>query len=91
MLCCVIHHRKNTFRAHILHFEPGTVCFSLREHSKLQRVGQKLQDMASSSFFRWETPPPLCLPYLGRHGRHLRDVMDQAFPLRFCILQVIKK
>ena len=27
---------------------------------------------------------------LGRHQRHSRDKMDQAFPLRFCILQAIK-
>ena len=27
---------------------------------------------------------------LGRHWRHSHDKMDQAFPLHFCILQVIK-
>ena len=28
--------------------------------------------------------------YLGGHGSHPHDKMDQAFPLRFFILQVIK-
>ena len=43
--------RKDTFCACILHFEPRVVQFSLREHLKLQHLGQKLQDQASNSFF----------------------------------------
>ena len=39
-------------------------------------------------FFRSGTPPPLCLPRWTQH--HLHDKMDQAFPVRFCILQTIK-
>ena len=35
---------------------------SLCKRSKLQRLGQKQQDQASSSFFWRGTPPPLCLP-----------------------------
>ena len=35
------------------------------------------------------TPPPNSV-YLGRHWYQLHDKMNQAFPLRFCILQVIK-
>ena len=40
----------------------GAVSFLLSEHSKLQHLGQKLQEKALSSFFRSGTPPPLCLP-----------------------------
>ena len=43
--------RKDTFCIRVVRFEPGTIRFSLYEHSKLQRLGQKLQDKASSSFF----------------------------------------
>ena len=57
--------QKNTFCACVLCFEPRAVHLSLRERSKLQRLGQKLQDQASSSFFRQGTPPPSV--YLGRH------------------------
>ena len=53
--------QKNTFRACVLRFEPGVVCFSLRECSKPQRLGQKLQDKASSSLFRPGPPPSVYL------------------------------
>ena len=54
---------KERICAHIRCFEQGQVRFSLHEHLKCQCLGQKLQDKASSLFFRWETPPPpLCLP-----------------------------
>ena len=43
-------------------------------------------DKASSSFFLVGTPPPLCLQV----DTDVIYKMDQAFPLRFCILQVIK-
>ena len=43
---------------------------------------------AQNPFFRSGTPPPISV-YLGRHWRHLHNKMDQAFPLRFCILQAI--
>ena len=35
--------------------------------------------------FNWE-PSPTLSTYLGRHWCHSCDKMDQAFPLRFCIL-----
>ena len=54
-----VHDQKDTFHTHILCFEPRAVHFLLLEHSKLQCLGQKLQDQASSSFFREGTPPPL--------------------------------
>ena len=44
-----IRYRMNAFR--VLRFEPGVVHFLLCERSKLQRLGQKLQDKASSLFF----------------------------------------
>ena len=40
-------------------FEPRVVHFSLHERLKLQRLGQKLQDQASSLFFRRGPLPPL--------------------------------
>ena len=64
------------FRARILHFEPGAVSFSLSERLKLQCLGQKLQEKASSSFLWQGTPPPSI--YQGRHWHHSRDKMDQA-------------
>ena len=41
---------KRTYFAHVLElrFEPRAVGFLLHEHSKLQHLGQKLQDQASS-------------------------------------------
>ena len=53
--------RKDAFCGRILRFEPRTVRFLLCERSKLQCLGQKLQDQASSLFFRRGTPPPLFL------------------------------
>ena len=46
----------------VLHFEPviGVVHFSLCETLTLW---QKLQEKASNLFFRWGTPPRLCLPW----------------------------
>ena len=46
----------------VLRFESRAVRFPLCERSKPQHLGQKLQDQASSSFFRQGTLPPLCLP-----------------------------
>ena len=70
--------QKNEFRTCVLHFEPATVPFLLRERSTLQCLGQKQEDKASSLFFRWETfSPP------STHYRHSRDKMDQAFPSVF--------
>ena len=54
--------QKNTFHTRILCFEPEAVCFSLCKHLKLKRLGQRLQNKASSLFFQSGTPPPLCLP-----------------------------
>ena len=66
------------------------VRFSLHERLKLQHLGQKLQDKASSSpqahsFDGGPLPPSV---YLGRHWRS-RDKIYQAFPLHFCILQAL--
>ena len=55
--------RKDAFCACVLHFEPRAVRFSLRERFKLQHLGQKLQDQASSLFFR-RGPLPSSV-YLG--------------------------
>ena len=68
-------------RVHSPFFELGAVHFSLSKCLKLQCLGQKPQEKASSSFFQLETPSPSV--YLGRHWRHLHHKMDQAFPLRF--------
>ena len=54
-----VHNQKDAFCTHVLCFEPRAVHFLLHEHSKLQCLRQKLQDQASSSFFREGTPPPL--------------------------------
>ena len=61
-------------------FEPEVVCFSLHEHSKLQHLGQKLHDKASSS-------PQACSFFWLVDWCHSRDKIYQVFPLRFCILQ----
>ena len=74
--------RKNEFRTRVLCFETGAVRFSLHKCLKLQCLGHKLQDKASSSFFHRGPLPPSV--YLHRHSH---DKMDQAFLLRFCILQ----
>ena len=52
------------FRARVLRFEPGAVRFPLRERSKLQRLGQKLQDKPQARSFAFyrsggSPPPPL--------------------------------
>ena len=44
--------RKDAFRTCVLCFEPRAVHFSLCDCSKLQHLGQKLQDQASSPFDR---------------------------------------
>ena len=75
----------HALHARILHFEHGTAHFLLRKCSKFQRLGQKPQEKASSSFFWWGTLPRLCL-----HWCHSRGEIHQAFPLHFCILQAIK-
>ena len=69
--------------------QAGAVRLLLCRCSRFQHLGQKLQDKASSSFFQWGTSPSLST-YNGRHWRHWRDKLDQAFPLCFCMLQVIK-
>ena len=51
--------QKDAFHTRILCFEPRVVRLSLCERSKLQSLGQKLQNQASSSI---GDPPPLCLP-----------------------------
>ena len=66
--------KKNAFRAHILHFEPGV---SFTNHY----LGQKQEDKASSLFFRWETPPPSV--YVDEHGIIYMIKWYQAFPLHF--------
>jgi len=43
--------QMDAFRARVLRFEPRAARFTLCKHSKLQCLGQKLQDQASSSFF----------------------------------------
>ena len=52
-------------RTHFMHtffvLKQEWYVFLLCEGLKLQHLGQKLQDKASSSFFRWGTPTPLCL------------------------------
>ena len=49
--------RKYTFCTRVLHFELEAVHFSFHEHLKLQRLGQKLQEKASS--FDGGILPPL--------------------------------
>ena len=57
----------NPFCARVLHF---VVRFLLHKCSKLKHLGQKLQDKASRSFFRWENPP-LCL-----YSHHSHDNVE---------------
>ena len=59
-------HQNCTFRTCVVCFETGAVSFLLYEHSKLQRLGQNLQDKAWSSFFDQEFLPPSV--YLGRQN-----------------------
>ena len=49
--------------------------------------GTNYKIRSQACFFQSGTPPPLCL---SRWTRHSCDKMSQAFPLCFCILQVIK-
>ena len=50
--------------------------------------GSKRRTCVQNAFFQLGIPPTYV--YLGRHWRHSHDKMDQAFPLRLCIPQVIK-
>ena len=79
---------KNVFCACVLHFEPWVVDLLLHECSKLQCLGQKLQDKRHEA--RSFNGTPSNSIYLSRHWHYSHDIMDQAFPLCFCILQVIK-
>ena len=53
---------ERTHFAHTFILNRKVVRFSLHERSKLQCLGQKLQDRTSSLFFQWRAPPSLCLP-----------------------------
>ena len=55
---------------------------------KLQRLGKKLQEKVSSSFFRSGPLSPSV--YLGRHWHHSCDEMGLPPQSVFCILQMIK-
>ena len=56
---------------------------------KLQCLGQKLQEKASSLFFQLGTPSPSV--YLDRHWRHSRDRIGPGLPpVRFCKLHMYK-
>ena len=79
---------KNTFYAHVLHFEPRAVRFLLHERLKLQHLGQKLQIRPLAHSFNGRPLPHSV--YLDRHWHYSRDKIDQAFPLHFHILQAIK-
>ena len=69
--------------------ELGVVRLSLSKHLKLQCLGQKLQEKASSLFFQLGTPSPSV--YLGRHWRHSRDKIGPGLPpIRFCKLHMYK-
>ena len=78
--------QKNAFRAWVFCFEPGAVSFSLCERLKLQHLGQKLQNKASSLFF--DQGPLLPTVYLGR--QNVIHMIKMGLPLHFCILQAIK-
>ena len=56
--------------------------------SKKQTGPSSKEHTHKMRLFDQESPPSSV--YLGRHWRHSRDKMDQAFPFRFCTLQVIK-
>ena len=55
-----------------------------RTYGSCSRQRMRVQNV----FFQLGTTLPSV--YWGRHWCHWRDKMDQAFPLHFCILQVIK-
>ena len=50
--------------------------------------GRNYEKRPQARFFNWR-PLPTSV-YLGKHQCHSHDKMGQGFPLRFCILQVIK-
>ena len=52
--------------------------------------GSKRRTRAQNVFFRPWTPPSPSVYIPCRHWHHSHNKVDQAFPLRFCILQVIK-
>ena len=81
--------RKNTC---VLHLEQGAVRFPFHEHLKLQWLRQKLQEKASSSFFRLGTPPCVHSRQEGEGCMiHVIKWTRSIFPLCFCILQAVKK
>ena len=51
-------------------------------------LGQTLLEKASTSFLRSGTAPPSV--YLSGHWHHSHDKIDQASPLHYCMLKVIK-
>ena len=79
-------HRKNELEALSCSFCPKRWSFERSRSEKRTASGSKRR--TRNAFIRWGIPPSLCLP-IGRHWRHSRDKMDQAFPLRFCILQTM--
>ena len=57
---------------------------------KMYSSWSKLKNDCTKCLLSISDPSPPPSVYLGRHWRHSRDKMDQAFPLRVSILQAIK-
>ena len=69
--------------------------FSCDFCSKCWSFECSLSEKYTCSWFKMKTACGKCVCFwsgtpLGRHCRHSHDKMDQAFPLRYCILQAIK-
>ena len=79
---------KNEVEAWSYNFCPKHWSFDCSQCKKHTALGSKWRMHAWNVSFQSGTTP--CFVYLGRHWRHSRDKMDQAFPLHFYVLQVFK-
>ena len=81
-------HRKNELEVFSCNFCPKSWSFEHSRSEKCTALSSKQRTHVRNAFFWSGTPPPSV--YLGRHWHYSHDKMDQAFPLYFCILQLIK-
>ena len=83
--------QKSTFHTHFLYPEQGTVLlFAICKHLKLQYMGRNKMKRLLHVVHSLDQEPLHSLSTLVyRHWRYSCQKKYQAFPLRFCILQVI--
>ena len=67
---------------------PSAGVSNIRKAKNIPLLVQNEECVCEMHSFNQRPLPPFV--YLGKHWRHSRDKLDQASPLRFCILQVIK-